>query len=55
MIPILIGGKGRKYNVYALARKLAIARRVGIKLDRPKSCGMENSAGASGKTRRRRV
>lgn len=52
---IFCGGRGRKYRVYALARKLDMASRVGIKLDRLRSCGTERSAGARGRVVRRRV
>lgn len=34
------GGSGRKYNVYAEARRLAIERTLGINEEMPNSCGM---------------
>jgi hypothetical protein len=34
IMPILTGGSGKKYSVYALARKLVIAKRLGKKAER---------------------
>lgn len=55
MIPTLTGGSGKKYSAYALARKLAIASKVGMKLDMLARSGMWKSAGARGRMVRRRV
>jgi hypothetical protein len=51
----LTGGSGRKYNVYALAHKLAIATKLGRKVVRPTRRGMYRRVGASGRIRRRVV
>jgi hypothetical protein len=55
MIPTFCGGKGKKYSVYALARKLNIARRVGKKAEMLRRRGRCNKAGTSGKSDRRKV
>jgi hypothetical protein len=46
---ILTGGRGRKYSVYALARKLDIANRVGRSVERRPRSGRWKSAGARGR------
>jgi hypothetical protein len=55
IILTLTGGSGRKYSVYALARKLAIAAKLGMNAETLASSGMCRSAGARGSAERRRV
>jgi hypothetical protein len=45
----LTGGRGRKYSVYALARKLDIANRVGKIVEKRPRSGRWKSAGARGR------
>jgi hypothetical protein len=52
---IFCGASGRKYSVYALARKLAIAARLGMTVEMPMSRGMCRRAGARGSALRRSV
>jgi hypothetical protein len=53
--PTFCGGNGKKYSVYALARKLVIASRFGRNVLMLSRSGMCRSAGTRGKSDRRRV
>jgi hypothetical protein len=49
IIPTFTGGSGKKYSAYALARRLAIALKLGRKVAERARSGMCRSAGIRGK------
>lgn len=51
----LVGGSGRKYSVYALARRLAIESRLSGSVVREKRRGMYRMMGRRGSASRMRV
>ena len=50
IIPTLTGGSGRKYNAYALARKLAISTRLGTMVEKLMRSGRWSRAGTRGRS-----